>query len=372
MERYRPTHAEINLEAIRTNLRAIKMAASQNHSWLCPMVKGNAYGHGAVQISRQVVKEGVDAVGVALVEEGLALREGGVTGTILVFGWFSEEAARVCITNSLTPVISRVEDLRVFKQVTRSDLDIHLKFNTGMNRLGIDLDQLASLRRILSESKQLRVHGICSHLAQGEDWHEQDGFSQKQAAALKGIAADFPNIQTLHLLNSAALLSGAPTQGFGVRPGISLYGAGDTENRLNLRSAMCLKSALGAIHHIKKGEGVSYNFRWHSQRDALVGVVPVGYADGYMRILTNRGFALLRGERVPLVGTVCMDYIILDLTDLVTKTGPVTEGEVVTLFGEQGGSRLPADEVAVLAETIPYEIFTAVSNRVPRLYKNGD
>ncbi len=372
MERYRPTFAEIDLAALKHNLKALKGAAGGPSQWICPMVKGNAYGHGATQVSRQLVKEGVDAIGVALIEEGITLREAGVTGPILVFGWFSEESARACVSHSLTPVISRIEDLRAFKKGVHAPYSIHLKFNTGMNRLGIDKHQFGSLRSLLAEAKQLKVEGLCSHLAQGEDWGDENGFSHGQAAALKSIAAEFSDIRVLHLLNSAALLTGAVPKGFGVRPGIALYGAGELRERLGLRPVMHLHSAIGTVHHLKKGDGVSYNFRWRTQRDALVGVVPIGYADGYMRILTNRGFSLLRGERVPLVGTVCMDYIMLDLTDVVMKTGPVTEGELVTLFGEQGVSRLPADEVAELAETIPYEIFTAVSNRVPRIYKNGE
>lgn len=370
MNYLRPTFAEVDLSALRHNIKWLRERAGKDN-WFCPMVKANAYGHGAAAIGRVLEDLQVNALGVALVEEGVELRVSGVRAPILVFGLFSDSAIDVCLNNKLTPVLSRWHDLEVFEKRADAQFGVHLKFNTGMNRLGFEPADAVRVAEFFRHARHLKLEGICSHLMQGEDWHETTGFSVRQGEALKAAAAAFAPGPVLHLLNSSALLSAAGTRGFGVRPGIAIYGAG-FPNESSLRPVMHLRSEVALLHHLKAQEGVSYNARWRAPRESVVATVPIGYGDGFFRILTNRTEALVRGQRVPLVGTVCMDYIILDVTNLGSGKNGVQPGEPVTLWGLQGDHWLKADEVAERAETISYEVFTAVSPRVPRRYRDGD
>jgi alanine racemase len=368
---FRPTVAEINLDSIRHNASALRKAAGPG-TFFCPMIKANAYGHGAVEVARVLESMGVSAVGVAIAEEGLELRAAAIKLPILVFGLFGEESAQACVANNLTPVISRAGDLGHFARAAKSDFNIHLKFNTGMSRLGFETSDAQKIAKEVDQSRRLKVAGICSHLVQGEDWADEAGLSRRQAETLTAVAGAF-GPATLHLHNSEALLAGKDLMGFGVRPGIALYGAGFgplVKNTLGLKPVMSFRSKIGLIHEIEAGQGVSYHSTWRAKEKSVIGVIPVGYADGFHRRLSSKARLLVRGQKVPLVGTVCMDYIMCDLTGLV-KTQPVEAGEPVTMWGIQAGASMLADEVANQAETIPYELFTSVSRRVPRLFTDG-
>lgn len=374
MSNFRPTFAEVDLSALRHNVKWLRARAGSG-TWFCPMVKANAYGHGAVSVAKVLAELKVDAIGVAMVEEGLVLRQAGIKIPILVFGIFSQEAAALAVKENLTPVLSRWQDLEFFKIGTPSQYPVHLKFNTGMNRLGFEVNDAAKVAEFLKLSSKLKVTGICSHLSQGEDWSENSGASALQAEKLKVAASGFLPGPVVHLLNSAALLSPTGTRGLGVRPGISMYGAGLTmtsaQGAEGLRPVMHLRSEVALLHHLKAKEGVSYNSTWRAKKASTVAVIPIGYADGIPRLGSNRLSALVRGQRVPLVGTVCMDYIILDVTKLQKEARGVLPGEPVTLWGEQGEAVISADEVAGHAETIAYELFTGVGARVPRRDQDG-
>ena len=375
MTNYRPTYADVDLSALRHNVKWLRSRAGRD-VWFCPMVKANAYGHGAIEVAHVLAKMKVDAIGVAMVEEGLALRQAGIKLPILVFGVFSQLAAELSVNQKLTPVLSRWLDLEFFKICAQSELEIHLKFNTGMNRLGFEVNEASTLAAFLKQSPKLKLTGICSHLSQGEDWSESNGVSATQAQALKAAASAFAPGPILHLLNSAALLSPTGTRGIGVRPGIAMYGAGaagtiSPQGIEGLRPVMNLRSEVVLLHHLKAKEGVSYNSTWRAKRASTVAVVPIGYADGIPRLIGNRASALVREQRVPLVGTVCMDYIMLDVSKLEKAAGGIKPGEPVTLWGGQGKALITADEVAGYAETIAYELFTSVGARVPRHFNEG-
>lgn len=369
MAEFRPTFAEIDLAALRHNVKTLRALAQKE--WFCPMIKGDAYGHGIVEVARTLEASNVDAIGVALVEEGLALRTAKVEMPVLVFGWLSEESARACASQRLTPVISRWSDLEIFAKLNLpKGFPIHLKFNTGMNRLGFSPSEVGSVREFIAKAS-VKVEGVCSHLAHGEDWAQSSGDSNRQASRLMEVAAQFKDLKCVHLLNSAALLTKGPIKGFGVRPGIAVYGAGVGADSMGLKPVMSFRTHVGLIHRLNEGDGVSYDFRWRAkQNDTVVGVLPVGYADGLVRLLTNRGHVLISGERVPIVGTVCMDYIMVDLTQIAEKK-KMEVGEPVTLWGLQRDCVLGVDEVAKQAETISYELLTGVSSRVPRHYIGG-
>lgn len=371
MTTFRPTIAEVSLSALRDNAEALRRAAGQD-TFFCPMVKANAYGHGAIEAAKVLAAMRVSAVGVAMAEEGLELRAAGLELPILVFGLFGDESSQACVANNLTPVISRESDLAAFGKAAKSDFKIHLKFNTGMNRLGFETADAQKIARRLDQMPSLKVTGLCSHLVQGEDWADESGASRAQAGALRAAAGAFGEV-TLHLHNSGALLSGKDLMGFGVRPGIALYGAGFgplVKNTLGLKPVMSFRSKIGLVHEVEAGRGVSYNGTWRAKEKSLIGVIPVGYADGYHRRLGSRAGVLVRGQKVPVVGTVCMDYIMCDLTGMANAR-QIEPGEPVTLWGAQAGASMLADEVASQAETIPYELFTSVSRRVPRNFTDG-
>lgn len=370
MNPFRATYAEIDLSALRHNVRVLRAQAGRE-IWFCPMVKANAYGHGSLAVAKVLQEMKVDAIGVALVEEGVTLRQGGIQLPILIFGVFSEAGADAAIKHQLTPVINRWLDLEAFAKRAQEPLSVHLKFNTGMNRLGFDLHDGAKVKDYFLANPRLRLEGICSHLVQGEDWSREDGVSGHQARVLQQVIPLFHPRPLVHLFNSAALMTGTGARGWGVRPGIALYGAGFPENT-KLKPVMHLRSEIAMLHEVAAGEGVSYHSKWKAQQSSMIATVPIGYGDGFLRILTNRADALVRSQRVPLVGTVCMDYIMLDVSSVVARFGPIQAGEPVTLWGKQGPSWIRADEVAEKAETISYEVLTNVGPRVPRRYWDGD
>lgn len=371
----------INTDNLSHNVRRLRDAAGKH--FFCPMIKADAYGHGALSTAQVLIKNGVSRMGVALIEEGVELRQAGIQDAeIFVFGPFAAEGAKAVVQHGLIPVLSRwdqLESLAVATSTTAAaksaPLSVHLKFNTGMNRLGFDVKDATRLETYFSEHKQLGLSGICTHLAMGEDAAAGDGMTHTQLQAFKRAEQAFQNRNILmHVYNSAGFLSrfGHLNIESGFRPGISLYGEPGVEtDGVKLKPVMTLQSEILMFHHLKPGESVSYGARWTAQRPSVVAVVAIGYADGLNRRFSNTGFMLYRGNRVPIIGTVCMDYTLIDLTDAV-RGSPPQIGEEVVVFGEQRGQYLRASECASMIGTIAYEIFTSVSRRVPRVYVTGD
>lgn len=331
------------------------------------MVKANAYGHGAVEVAKALSSDGIEFVGVSLVEEGVQLRSAGSKLRILVFGAFDDlDSARAMSEHSLTPVISSRAQLNALEQ-TLADrkLNIHLKFDTGMNRLGFAIDQAASIRSHLAKFTNWNIEGICTHLLKGDDAKLAGGYSWKQLENFKLVLKSFEGLNFYsHALNSSGMVSLASSSAMlGGRPGIALYGGHD-----GFESVMTLKSQIVTTREVLAGGLVSYNASWVAKRKSIIGIVPVGYADGITRNLTNKFSVLVREQRVPVVGTVCMDYVMLDLTDLKEQMESLGEGEEVVFFGSQGRAEIRALEWAQILDTISYEIFTRISSRVPRNY----
>lgn len=362
----RPTQAEINLKALINNARKLRSLLPDN-SFFCPMVKANAYGHGACQVAKSLANDGVEFVGVSLVEEAIELRNAGIKVNILVFGAFSDlDSARAMSEYSLTPVVSSSTQLNVLEQASANQkIKLHLKFDTGMNRLGFAVDQARTLRSHLAKFSEWTIEGICTHLLKGEDGQLGEGYSAKQLKKFQTVIKEFEGLNVnAHALNSSGLisLSNANLQ-IGARPGIALYGGVD-----GFESVMTLKSKVVNIREVQAGDGVSYNSTWIAKRKSVVGIVPIGYADGVARNLSNQLSVLVKEQRVPVIGTVCMDYVMLDLTDLKGHLQSLGEGEEVVFFGRQGRAEIRALEWAQILDTISYEIFTRISSRVPRNY----
>ncbi len=371
---YRRTWAEINLSHLEHNIQLIRQGFPQD-TFFCPMVKANAYGHGDVKVSQFLETLGVKHLGVCLIEEGLLLRQLGVKADVLVFRGFDSKGAVKMFENQLTPVVSTWEQLDILislKQPTK----IHLKFDTGMNRLGFEVAEVADVRARFKEQSHLQLEGVLTHLYQSEDGLDPNGETVEQIGRFLNVWEVFKDYsEFFHVLNSGGIvckMSGAQgvlaQQNWGLRPGLLIYGYNPvSESKLDFKPVMTLQSRTNLIRDIKTGEGVSYGHTWKASRDSQVAVVPIGYADGWHRILSNRAEVLWNGQRAPIVGSICMDYLMVDVTGLSHEK----ENEVIFVGrSEKTGEALPATEAAEKAQTIPWEILTSVGERVPRLYKN--
>lgn len=371
---FRKTTAVVDIRALRSNYHTLRKLVLD--SFFCPMVKADAYGHGAAVVVRTLRDEGLRRFGVALIEEAVALRsEGFKDEEFLVFGAFDQSGAKAVVSHKLTPVLSRIDQLDSLLAILPDggQFPVHLKLNTGMNRLGFDESEWPQMQSRLSRQSRLKVVGLCTHLISSEDAGLMDGRSQQQRQAFlswvqRHFAGETPE---LHVYNSmGALNQTGGTEGF--RPGISLYGVvpDATSNPVakKLTPVMSLKSEIVKTHRIQIGESVSYGGRWVAQRPSCIAAVAIGYADGLNRGLSQGGEMLFRGQRVPIVGTICMDTTMIDITDVVQQASPMP-GEEVVVFGRQLDQSLSVLEIARKLNTIAYEIFVNISARVPRELK---
>lgn len=384
MEMYRRTVAEINLDHIAHNFEALKKAFPQA-SFICPMVKANAYGHGDVAVSLCLEKVGAKHLGVCLIEEGLVLRQGGVQADILVFCGFDRKGAEQMVRSNLTPVVATWEQLEIIQSVATKSIGIHLKFNTGMNRLGFHPDEAQKLFEICWQNPKIRVQGVLTHLYNGDDAIETSGDSAEQLAKFERIAEIFKPLNPIaHCLASAGIISQLMVRegknsthplmkaSWGLRPGLMMYGYSPMpdQNVIPLKPVMTFKSVASAYREVEAGESVSYGGTWTAKKKSVIAVVPAGYADGYHRILSNKSHVLFSGQRVPIVGNVCMDFLMVDVTEVVQNKNLMEfKDQEIILFGYgEGGTLLSADELAQKAQSISWEILTSVGDRVPRVF----
>lgn len=401
MNGIRQTWADVSIPHLKFNYRLLKGLAESVP--FIPVIKANAYGHGDYPVAQALVEEGASVLAVCTVEEGLTLRAQGLKSRLMVMGPFTEDyfdAAQVrfpssgiaaLVANHLEPCISSLESL---KQLAASGIrmGIHLKFNTGMNRLGMSLDEGLKVKGLLAENPQLKVLSLMSHLIKGDDFYDlPNSFSQQQLQ--KFLALNFNYFQLpkekLHVLNSDGLLSATLSQEklqgeaegsqkassylklsaqslpVGARVGIGLYGYTNVKHSLaqKLKPVMSLKTKIAQIHNIRAGDVVSYSGRFCADRPSTIAVLPIGYADGYPRILTNQSEVSIAGFRAKVVGTICMDYLMVDVSDLVGRCF-LAPGVEVELFGES----IELTDLAAKAQTITYEMLTSISYRVPKRY----
>lgn len=379
--RIRPTVAEINLNHLRHNFRKLKGLLPGGVPWY-PMIKADAYGHGAAECARVLREEGVTALGVSLVEEALELRAAGDEGPLLVFGMFETHGEKL-VEHKLTPVLSTLKQIEALHPHIRNELRAHLKVNTGMNRLGFMQEEFEELKKLLRLTPGLQIDAVLTHLHSGEDADTGNSHTQAQFVEFQKRAAEFlPESARWHIWSTSALLKregmkkrmGAAWpeawDKMGARPGLCLYGATPFETAVELDPVMSFKSQIAKINHLKPGETAGYGAAFQARGECVLGVVPVGYADGYHRALSNAGIVLVNGERCNVVGRVSMDFLLVELTHLYANAPePVEIGAEVVLFGESMfGPRLDVREVGDLANIIPWEMLTSVSKRVPREY----
>jgi alanine racemase len=378
---HRATVAEIHLSNLRHNVQALRSLLKPNVQ-LMAVVKANAYGHGALPCTQAVLDAGADTLGVGIISEGIELREQGIQAPIqILVGIFPDEIDDLIHHNLTTTLHSRslAESLSQRAGQLGKEVGIHIKVDTGMGRLGITPDHLPELVELITNLKNIRIESIFTHFSSADD--ADPDFTQNQIArfqsALDQLKKAKFHIPLAHCANSAALLQFPESQFDLVRPGICLYGALPTpalatavesithqNKNFSLLPVMQWKTRILTINSLPKGSPVSYGQKFVTQRDSRIATLPVGYADGLERLLTNRMQVLVSGRKVPQVGTICMDMCMVDVTDITEAR----EGDEVVLFGQQGKESITADEMAAQAETISYEILCGVGKRVPRIY----
>ncbi len=362
----RPVWAEIDLDALADNVRLLKSWA--NGAALVAVVKANAYGHGAVAVARAALAAGADRLGVICVDEGEQLRRAGITAPILVMGHTPAGEARRLADLSLTPSVVSSEVALALARVASErgiEMPVHLKVDTGLNRYGLPHSEAADLGRWLRDLAGIQVEGLFTHFASADEGDKS--YTVEQHKLFLAVAEQLDWVPIRHVSNTATLLDMPDMSLEMVRPGLGIYGcypSSQVKRSLPLRPALSLKGRIAHLTSLAPGESVSYGRTWRAPRPSLIGLVMCGYADGLPRALSNRGSVLVRGRRAPIVGRVCMDMCMVDVSDIPD----VSVDDEVVIIGRQGEEEISADEVAELCGTISYEILCGISARVPRLY----
>jgi alanine racemase len=366
----RPVWAEIDLDALQSNVRLL--AARAAPARLLAVVKANAYGHGAVAVGRAALEAGASGLAVVCVDEAEELRRAGIEAPILVLGHtVSSDAARVVALGLRATVgaLPLVEALSAAAVRAGATVAIHLELESGMTRHGLRPDELVAVAERARTLPGVRVEGLFTHFATADEVDQ--GFTRAQFDLLRETARRVPWIPDRHCAASASVLTDGELALETVRTGISMYGyrpAPGCGASAELAPVMSLRSRVARVVEVEAGTSVGYGRTWTAARPSRVALVMCGYADGYRRGFGNRAHALVHGRRVPVVGRVSMDMSVVDVTPLGAD---VRVGDVVTLLGRDGGERIDADELAGLADTISYEILAGVTARVPRLYLRG-
>ncbi len=367
----RPTHIEVDTAALRANFRAIRSHVAP--AKVMASVKANGYGHGLVTVSRVLEEEGIDALGVAYIEEALELRRAGVRTPILVFGGLMKEQLVQYIANDVDVTassVSKLEQIEAAATALSKRARVHLKIDTGLERIGVHHYSAQSLFDAALATRWCDIVGVYSHFAEVK----RDDLTLARLQLERFLEAltyfetrvQAPFIR--HIANSGGVLCFPESHLDMVRPGLCLYGVlpdPSLQGALELRPTLSLKSQVVFFKVVKKGAGVSYGHAWIAPQDTRVVTVPIGYGDGYLRSLSNRGQVLIGGVRRPIVGRVCMDQLMVD----ISPTGEAYNGDEVVLIGEQGGERITVEELAHMIDTTPHELLVLLNQRVPRVVR---
>jgi len=367
----RPTVGEVDLGALEFNYRQIRKRIPSGVKLLA-VVKADAYGHGAIPVSLRLEKSGVEYLGVAIPEEGVELRKGGVKAPILVLGGIFGAEVDQIFRFRLTPVIFRKDSLKILSREAEKRgrrVKVHLKVDTGMGRLGVPLNLWPDFLKEVRRFSRIDIEGILSHFSMMD---EERDFTQDQWRAFQRAVATAQELgissQYLHMASSATLTAFPAYSARLVRPGIMLYGSYPSpafQSLLPLKPVMTLKTRIHFLKRVPPGTRISYGGTFTTKRESLVATLPIGYADGYSRHLSNHGEVLIHGKRAPVVGKVCMDFIMVDVTDIPR----VSVGDEVILMGKQGKEQITTEEIAEKINSISYEVLCSIGKRVPRVYK---
>lgn len=380
MEFLKRTWAEIDLDALRYNAEAARSCLSDTTEMLA-VVKADAYGHGDRMVSRELADMGVKRFGVSNLEEAVGLRNAGITGEILIFGVTPASMARELAEYRVTQAILNLQYAHELSEAARAagvTVEGHLKLDTGMGRIGFVVGRPSGSTEALLEACRLpglKITGAFSHFSSSDDPSEEGvAYTREQyrrfRTATTALKAAGAGPLFLHLQNSAGIISYPQYQFDGARAGVVLYGQPLDllpGRSIDLKPVMSLRSTVAMVKDVEPGDCISYSRTFRARKPMRIATVPVGYADGYLRAFSNRADVLIRGKRARVVGNVCMDQIMVDVTNIPDAA----EGDQVTLAGRDGGEEITFSELASLAGTIHYELLCLVGKRVPRLYFRG-
>lgn len=373
LEETRPAIVEINLDNLAHNIKNIRKKVGKD-TLIMAIVKANGYGHGAVEVSKIFLANGADRLGVSILQEGIELRKAGIKSDILILNYTSATLYKNIVKYNLTQNIYSYRDAKALSDVAvslKKDVNIHIKIDTGMARVGFSPDD-RSIKDIIKISKlpNIKIEGIFTHFARADE--EDKSFTDLQFERFINIIEKLEEegvyIRIKHASNSAASMDIEKYNLNMIRPGIILYGHYPSEevkkDNLYIKPAMTLKSSISHIKTVEEGSGISYNHAYITEDKRKIGTLPIGYADGYSRILTGKSQVFINGKRVEVVGKICMDQMMIDVTDIDS----VKIGDEVILFGYEEKNYPTVEEVACWLGTINYEVVCMISRRVPRVY----
>ncbi|MCC6147813.1 MAG: alanine racemase [Anaerolineaceae bacterium] len=368
------TWAEVDLDAIAHNIAAYKRHVGARVE-VFAVVKANAYGHGAAAVSRTALTAGASRLAVHRAGEGIELRKAGIDAPILVVGYTPPEGAKRIVRWHLTPSLMTLDFAQALSGAAAAAgavVPVHVKVDTGMSRYGLMPEEVVEFMTALHRLPGIHIEGLFTHFATADS--ADPAITLRQLAVFNDVRAALSEvgitIPIAHAANSAAAMKLPETHLNAIRPGIAIYGMSPSAEWppvFEIRPSLTLKSLVSRVRDIPAGTGVSYGYTFITARTTRVALIPVGYGDGYHRILSNQGSVLVRGQRAPIIGRVCMDQIVVD----VTAIPGVQLGDEVVLVGAQGSQTIRAEEVARLAGTINYEVTTSLLPRVARVFLRG-
>jgi alanine racemase len=370
----RASHLEVDLDALTANLETFKRHVTPAKV-MC-VVKANAYGHGLVECAKKLEKIGADYFGVALLQEGIELRQAGIKSPIHVFSGILEDEVEYFIKNDLDLTASSIDKMKSIEQTAKQlgkKARVHLKIDTGLGRIGTRIDKMEQLHNAAMSSEHCVVAGVFSHMAKADE--ADPSFTQMQRQEFLNSLTFFEKsgnpMPLRHIANSAAAIGFKECHLDMVRIGLALYGIYPAEHlktsAIELVPALSLKSKIVFFKVVKEGGGVSYTHTWVAPANTRVVTIPIGYGDGYSRSMSNCAHVLIRGKRYPVVGNVCMDQLMVDIGH-----DEAFNGEEVVLIGQQGYQQITVDELASAGGTVSHEILASLNARIPRIYMSKD
>jgi alanine racemase len=367
MRYYRPTWAEVDLGKIKHNLSEVKkLLAPRTRVMVC--VKADAYGHGLIPVAKKVISSGADFLGVASIDEGIALRENHIQTPVLILGMVLSKDIEPLFRYNLTPALCTKELALAIERMGRSlgrRLNVHVKVDTGMGRLGVLSKDAFLFVKEIQRMRFINIEGIFTHFPLADT---DSCFTHSQIASFKELIKKLDRagmrIPLRHAANSMGIIGYKSAHFNMVRPGLVVYGLYPKPDlKIKLRPVLSLKTKVIFVKRVPRGYGISYGHDYITEKATKIITLPIGYGDGYPRNLSNRSWVLVCGRRFPISGRICMDQIMVDVGSLKTEVG-----DEVVLIGEQADNKITAEELASLAQTIPYEIVCGLGSRIPRIY----
>ena len=366
----RPVWAEINLDNIAYNIEKVKENVSQE-TFIMAVVKADAYGHGAISVARKALKAGADRLAVAIPEEGVELRKAGFEVPIQVFGEILADQWPLMVDYNLIPTVCKLETvkgLNNYANKRNKNIKIHVKIDTGMGRIGVFPEDAVEFIKKTKKFSNIEVEGIITHHAKADEEDKEYTYDQweKFQNVINNLEDEGIDIPIKQAANSATIIDLPKMALDMVRPGIMMYGLPPSHEVKDfpLKPALSWKTKIVYLKEVPEGTGISYGATYVTEEKRKIATLPLGYADGYLRLLSNKGEVLINGQRAPIRGRVCMDQIMVDVSNIPD----VEIGDEVVLIGKQGDEEITATELADLVGTINYEITCSISKRVPRVY----